>query len=177
MNFFATIIGILLVGFVSSGLIAGQVYTWTDESGNLHVTDTPPPQKSKVIDSLEYQEKTAAEIQEIERLQNIGQDQKSNEAIRQKAAAATKMAAKADLDAQEAGQKAAEAYKNAMQTYDRYGKTKDNRKKFKKRIRRAFDQAEAAQARASEAGEDARQAQQGARAAENEVKALDEQNQ
>jgi hypothetical protein len=46
MKFFAIIIGILLVGFLSSGLIAGQVYTWTDENGNLHVTDTPPPPKS-----------------------------------------------------------------------------------------------------------------------------------
>ena len=64
MKFFALIIGILLVGFLSSGLIAGQVYTWTDENGNLHVTDTPPPAKSKLKDTLEYQEKTGAEIQE-----------------------------------------------------------------------------------------------------------------
>jgi len=34
MKFFAITIGILLVGFLSSDLIAGQVYTWTDENGN-----------------------------------------------------------------------------------------------------------------------------------------------
>lgn len=177
MKFFAIIIRILLIGFLSSGSFAGQVYTWTDENGNLHVTDTPPPPKSRVEDTLEYQEKTAAEIQEIRRSQSARQDQMQREAIRQKADAAAKRAATADQDAQEASRKAAEAYKNAMQTYERYGKTKDKRKKFKKRIRRAFDEADAAQTRAFEAAENARQAQEDARSAVKEAEALDAQNQ
>ena len=168
MKFFAIIIGILLVVFLSSGLIAGQVYTWTDENGNLHVTDTPPPAKSKVKDTLEYQEKTTAEIQQLKQRQSIRQDQKHTESVHRQAEAAAKRAAKADQEAQEAGQQAAEAYENAMQTYDIYGKTQDKRKKFKKRIRRAFDQADAAQARASEAAENARQAQEEARNAAKE---------
>lgn len=177
MKFFAIIIGILLAGFLSSGLMAGQVYTWTDENGNLHVTDTPPPPKSNVKDTLEYQETTAVEIQERERHDNIRQDQKRKESIRRQAEAAAKRAAKADQEAQEASQQAAEAYENAMRTYNIYGKTKDKRKKFKKRIRRAFDQADAAQARASEAAENARQAQADARTAAKEVEALEAQNQ
>ena len=177
MKFFAVIIGILLVGFLSSGLIAGQVYTWTDEDGNLHVTDTPPPPKSKVKDTLEYQEKTAADIQELERREGIRQDQERKESIRRQAEAAAKRAAKADQEAQEASQKAAEAYENAMRTYNIYGRTKDKRKKFKKRIRRAFDEADAAQARASEAADNALQAQEDARTAAKEVEALEAQNQ
>jgi len=149
MKFFEIIICILLVGFLSSGLIAGEVYTWTDENGNLHVTDTPPPPKSKVKDTLEYQETTAAEIQQRKQRQSTRQDQKDRESVRRQADAAAKRAEKSDQEAQEAGQKAADAYENAMRTYNIYGKTKDKRKKFKKRIRRAFDQAEAAQARAS----------------------------
>ena len=177
MKKFSIIICILIVGFLSSGLMAGQVYTWTDENGNLHVTDTPPPAKSKVKDTLEYQEKPAAEIQELKHRQSTGEDQKSRESIRRQADAAAKRAAEADQDAQAASQRSADAYENAMQTYNTYGRTKDKRKKFRKRIRRAFDQAEAAQARASEAAENARQAQAEARAAEKEVKALEEQNQ
>jgi len=177
MKFFAIIIGILLVVFLSSGLIAGQVYTWTDENGNLHVTDTPPPAKSKVKDTFEYQEKTAAEIQELNQRQGIRQDQKREESVRRQADAAAKRAAKAEQEAQAADQKAAEAYENAMRTYNIYGKTKDKRKKFKKPIRRAFDQADAAQARAAEAAETARQAQEDARSAEKEVEALEAQNQ
>ena len=177
MKFFVIIISILLVGFLSSGLIAGQVYTWTDENGNLHVTDTPPPPKSKVKDTLEYQEKTAAEIQELKQSQRNQQDQKRTELVRGQADAAAKRAAKMDQEAQEASQKAAEAYENAMRTYNKYGKTKDKRKKFKKRIRRAFDEAEAAQARASEAAENALQAQEDARSAAKEVEALETQSQ
>ena len=177
MKFLAIITSILLIGSLNSGLIAGQVYTWTDENGNLHVTDTPPPPKSKVKDTLEYQEKTAAEIQELKQRQLIRQDQKSTDAVHQQADLASKKAAKADQEAQEASQKAAEAYENAMQTYKRYGNTKDKRKKFKKRLRRAFDEAEAAQAHASEAAENARQAQEVAKSAQKEVEALNAQNQ
>jgi hypothetical protein len=177
MKLFVIINSILLIGSLSTGLIAGQVYTWTDENGNLHVTDTPPPAKSRIKDTLEYQEKTAAEIQESKQDPLTGQDQKREEAVRRQADLAAKRAAKADQEAQEASQKAAEAYENAMQTYDRYGKTKDKRKKFKKRLRRAFDEAEAAQARASEAAENARQAQEVARSAQKEVEALNAQNQ
>ena len=135
MKFFAIITGILLVGFLSSGLFAGQVYTWTDENGNLHVTDTPPPPKSKVKDTLEYQEKTVQEVQELKQRQSIRQEQKNEESVRQRADAASKRAAKADQEAREASQKAADAYENAMRTYNIYGKTKDKRKKFKKRIK------------------------------------------
>jgi uncharacterized phage infection (PIP) family protein YhgE len=177
MKFFAIIISILLIGSPISGLIAGQVYTWTDEDGNLHVTDTPPPAKSKVKDTLEYQEKTAAQIQELKQRQGIRQDQKREETVRRQADLAAKRAAEADQAAQEASLKAAEAYENAMQTYNRYGKTKDKRKKFKKRLRRTFDEAEAAQARASEMAENARQAREVARSAQKEVEALEAQNQ
>ena len=177
MKHFTIITGILLVGFLNSALIAGQVYTWTDEKGNLHVTDTPPPPKSKVKDTLEYQEKTSQEIQKLKLHQNIRQDQKLGETVRQRADAAAKRAAKADQEAQEASQKAADAYENAMRTYNTFGKTKEKRKKFKKRIRRAFDQAEAAQARAAEVAENARQAQEDARSAAKEVEALEAQNQ
>jgi hypothetical protein len=177
MKFFVIIIGILLVGFLSSGLIAGQVYTWTDENGNLHVTDSPPPPKSKIKDTLEYQEKTAVEIEELNQRQDIRKDQEYSEPVRRKAEQAAKRAAKADQEAKDAGQQAAAAYENAMRTYNIYGKTKDKRKKFKKRIRRAFDEADAAQARASEAAENARRAQEEARAAAKEVEALEAQNQ
>ena len=177
MKFFIITVGILLVGFFSTSLFAGEVYTWTDKDGNLHVTDTPPPPKSKVQDVLEYQEKTAAEIQALERRREIQEEESRKESIRRKAGQAAKRAAKTDQEAREADQRAAEEYENAMQTYKKYGKTKDKRKKFKKRIRRAFDQAEAAQARAAEAAENARQAQQDAVSAAEEAKALDEQNQ
>ena len=177
MKLLSIAICMLLVGFLNSGLTAGQVYTWTDENGNLHVTDTPPPPKSKIKDTLEYQEKTAAEIQELERRQEARKKERHEESIRQQAARATKQAAEADANAQQAAQTAEAQYENAMRTYEKYGKTQDRRKKFKKRIRRAFDQAESARDRASEAANDARQAQAEERSALENVKKLEEQNQ
>jgi predicted nucleotidyltransferase len=83
MKFLIISVGILLVGFLNSGLFAGQVYTWTDKDGNLHVTDTPPPPKSNLKDTLEYQEKTAAEIQELKNRKKLrdekgGQEERIN---------------------------------------------------------------------------------------------------
>ena len=130
MKLFSIAICLLLVGIFNSGAIAGQVYTWTDENGNLHVTDTPPPPASKIKDTLEYQEKTAAEIQELENRQQTREKQKHEESIRQQAEKAAKAAAIADEEAQHAAQMAEKEYENAMRTYERYGKTQDNRKKF-----------------------------------------------
>ena len=81
MKFFASIIGILLVGFSGSGLIAGQVYTWTDENGNLHVTDTPPPPKSRLKDTLEYQEKTPPGIRKMQQPNQNGRVRAGSETL------------------------------------------------------------------------------------------------
>jgi hypothetical protein len=177
MKFLCIAICMLLVSFLNSGVTAGQIYTWTDENGNLHVTDTPPPPQGKVKETLDYQEKTAAEIQELERRREARKKQQHEESIHQQAAKAAKQAAKADEDAQEAAQIAEKEYENAMRTYERYGKTQDKRKKFRKRIRRAFDQADSAQQRASEAAENARQAQGDAQSSAETLKTLKEQNQ
>jgi prophage tail gpP-like protein len=167
----------LLAGFLNSGLIAGQVYTWTDKDGNLHVTDTPPPPKAEIKDTLEYQEKTFADIQEMQRRQEDRAKQKSEEAVRRQADKAAGQAAQADKDAQAAAQQAEEQYQKALRTYEIYGKTPEKRKKFKTRIRRAFDQAESAQQRASAAAENARQAQAEARSALENANALEEKSQ
>ena len=49
-----TIIFLFLLAFSAQ---AGKVYTWTDENGNLHITNTPPPKNAKVKDVLPYQQK------------------------------------------------------------------------------------------------------------------------
>ena len=177
MKFLGIAICMLLAGFLCSELAAGQVYTWTDEAGNLHVTDTPPPPKSKIKDTLEYQEKTPAEILELKRRQQAREKEKQEESIWQQAARAAKQAAEADANAQQAAQTAEAQYENAMRTYEKYGKTQDKRKKFKKRIRRAFDQAESAQDRAFQTAEDARRTQAQQRSALEKVEKLEEQNQ
>ena len=41
-------IGVAVIGAGSWALAQGNVYTWTDARGNVHITDTPPPEQGRV---------------------------------------------------------------------------------------------------------------------------------
>ena len=170
MKFFAITACILLAGFLNSNLIAGQVYTWTDENGNLHVTDTPPPPKSKLKDTLEYEEKTAADIREFQNRK----DKLTEEREQEKRAAGVEEAKRRARQAEERSQKAveqAEQITRDAETYiKRLSSTKEKRKQFRKKIQKETQRAEAAQERARIAIEDAAVAAEEARLAEEELK-------
>lgn len=170
MKFLPIIICILLVGVFNSGLIAGQVYTWTDENGNLHVTDTPPPPKSKVKDTLEYQEKTAADIQELQNIKERRDQDRLQETKTNRVAEAKKRAREADKAAQTAAEQADQITQEVEVYIRRLGSTREKRKQFRKKIQREIQRAEAAQMRARQAAEDAKQAAEDARLAEEELK-------
>ena len=38
-----------------------EVYTWTDENGNLHISEEPPPKNARVEDVVNYKERTPEE--------------------------------------------------------------------------------------------------------------------
>ena len=171
MKISVIIICVFLVGIFNSNLFAGQVYTWTDENGNLHVTDTPPPARAKVKDTLEYEEKTAAEIQELQNRQQRRDQQRQEEAEINRVEAAKKRAREADEAAQIAAEEADQITQEVEAYVRRLGSTKEKRKQFRKRIQREIGRAEAAQARARQAAEDAAQAAEDARLAEEEFSA------
>ena len=66
MKYLLTWISLLLLFFVTADLSADKLYTWTDEKGNLHITEHPPPQNAKTKDVMSYQPQTEAQIQKIE---------------------------------------------------------------------------------------------------------------
>ena len=57
---------LMLLFFVTVDLSADKLYTWTDEKGNLHITETPPPKTARTKDVMSYKPRTAAQIQKIE---------------------------------------------------------------------------------------------------------------
>jgi hypothetical protein len=57
---------LMLLFFVTVNLSADKLYTWTDEKGNLHITETPPPKTARTKDVMSYKPRTAAQIQKIE---------------------------------------------------------------------------------------------------------------
>ena len=66
MKYLLTWISLLLLFFVTADLSADKLYTWTDEKGNLHITEHPPPQNAKTKDVMSYQPQTETQIQKIE---------------------------------------------------------------------------------------------------------------
>ncbi len=135
---------------------AGQVYTWTDEHGNLHITDYPPPKSAKIKDVMQYQEKSVDEKraerkeQQEEALEDLKEQQ--NRQIEE----AKRKARQADERAQEAAARAEQITRDNNAYIKRLGSTKDKRKQFKKRIRRLKQEAETAQEVANVAIEEAR---------------------
>ena len=168
MKISVIIICVFLVGIFNSNLFAGQVYIWTDENGNLHVTDTPPPPKSKIKDTLEYQKKTAAEIQALQDRKEQLNRKRGEEAKINRVEEAKKRAREADKAAQEAAEQANKITQEVEVYVRRLGSTKEKRKQFRKRIQREIQRAEAAQQRARQSVEDARQAAEEARQIEEE---------
>ena len=174
MKFLITIACILLVGFLNSSLIAGEVYTWTDENGNLHVTDTPPPPKSKIKDTLEYQEKTAAEIQELQNRKKKRAEEWEQEKRTGSVDEAKRQAREADERAKKSVDQAEQITRDAETYIRRLSSTKEKRKQFRKKIQRETQRAQAAQDRARKAIEDAAVAAEEARLAEEELKKAQE---
>ncbi|CAB1075206.1 hypothetical protein D1AOALGA4SA_3026 [Olavius algarvensis Delta 1 endosymbiont] len=54
MKFAVFTISCLVILSVAPGVGAQRLYTWIDENGVTHITDTPPPSKAKLEDSVEY---------------------------------------------------------------------------------------------------------------------------
>ena len=54
-----TTIQVLCVGLVFlSAAVAGEVYTWTDADGNIHITDRPPKDSAQVESVIRYSKPT-----------------------------------------------------------------------------------------------------------------------
>ena len=70
-------ISLSLIFLANAPLSADQIYTWTDENGNLHITQTPPPEHAKLNNVMTYKplpERQVAEDPENERPEEM-QDQ------------------------------------------------------------------------------------------------------
>jgi uncharacterized protein YyaL (SSP411 family) len=56
----------MLLFFANAELSADKLYTWTDEKGNVHITEHPPPKNAKTMDVMTYQPQTEVQIQKNE---------------------------------------------------------------------------------------------------------------
>jgi chromosome segregation ATPase len=156
---------------------AGKVYTWTDEHGNLHITNTPPPKNANIKEVLPYQQKTSDDIQSEKQVQKKEKEEDLKATQTQQIEEAQRKLRQADERAKEAVAKAEQIYQDNNAYIGRLGSTKEKRKQFKKRIQRLKDEAELAQKVANEAIEDARQAAEALKELEEEIAKANQQPQ
>ena len=82
MKYLLTGIPLMLLFFVNTELSADKLYTWTDEKGNLHITETPPPKNARTKDVMTYKPQTEAQIRKIK--QNERRVEMQDEAAQKK---------------------------------------------------------------------------------------------
>ena len=161
-----TMIFLFFLGFSAQ---AGKVYTWTDEQGNLHITNTPPPKDARVKDVMPYQQKTYDDVQSEKQIQQKEKSEDLKDAQEQQIEAAERKLRQADERAKAAVARAEQITKDNNAYIRRLGSTKEKRKQFRKRIERLKQEAVLAQEVANEAIEDARQAAQALQELEEEI--------
>ena len=144
--------------FTASLLGAQKLYTWTDESGALHITDQPPPQKAQLEEVVTYKERTPEELNAIERRKNKLRRELDQEEQQEKAQDAQLKAQEAEEEAQTAKEQAEKEYEENKAYIDKLSNRKWKRKKFRKKIDRlkketeeSFSEAKSAAERAEEA--------------------------
>ncbi len=161
------LIGIVIVSiFTAFGeLRADKVYTWTDEKGNLHITQHPPPKRAKLKDTMDYLPRPEKKDLETVRRQEIGDKaglkiQKSDGARKARAEAQ-----KARQEAEMARFKAREAARKAEEY---------RQKGYAYRMEKAAEDAKAARERAKIAEEKAIRTEKKARIAEEMARQVDD---
>jgi FtsZ-interacting cell division protein ZipA len=175
-QFYLAIAIILLCGWTSN-VEAGQVYTWTDADGNLHITNSPPPKNATIKEVTPYTEKTREDIRQDQRLQEQEAIEDLQEKQEQQIEEAKREARQADQAAKQAVGRANKITQDNNAYIRRLGSTKEKRKQFRKKIQRLKQEAEAAQAQANAAIAEARQAAEAVQKLEEETAQANQQPQ
>ncbi len=171
MKPFTILVGLLLALLAALSLNAQKLYTWTDESGIVHLADQPPSEIERVedVEVITYEEKTPQEIEAIQvKKENLRRKFDREEQI-EKARRAEIQAREAEERAQKTMQQAQEEYEYNNEYIRRLTSTKNKRKKFRKRVDRLKAETEASLAEARAAVEQAEEATLKARTAAEEA--------
>lgn len=150
-------------------VVAENLYTWTDSSGKLHITDEAPPQNAIVKEIFRYEARKTDSFQAPKpKEQNTIHDAFSETNCQDVREMRTKAQKTIEL-AEEATQRAIEARVRADGFRRKVGFDDDRIQQFKYKMKKLEDQAEEAQSLAREANDRARRAELQAKLAELEA--------
>ena len=99
MKYLLIVISLILLFLVNAELSADKLYTWTDEKGNLHITQQPPPKTARTKNVMTYQPQTEAQTQKIE--ENERREEMQDEAAPKKETGQTAKKASAATEQQD----------------------------------------------------------------------------
>jgi len=164
--------GIILMVFVAtaSTLLAEEVYTWTDESGNLHITEEPPPKNARVKDIIHYQPESGKAIQEQEHRERLDERLREKKRRLHEAQQARTEAEKARKEAEAARARAREVARRSEEFIKTHDTNQYMRVAFKYEIKKAIEDAKLAEQQARAAEEKAAAAEKKAQLAEQRLK-------
>jgi hypothetical protein len=109
-----------IVLFFGVEAIAGQIHTWTDENGVLHMTDTPPPKSAKTVETYRYRVRPSRDLDAVQQIQahektaeRIAEAEERAVEMRKRAEEATLRADDAEIALKDEQRKIAEMFESA----------------------------------------------------------------
>ena len=163
----------LIIMVISNMMIlaaaAENLYTWTDASGKLHITDEAPPPNARVKEIVRFEPRKTNPFQAPKPKKQDSIDDVSKETKCQDAKKLRRKAKEANEIAEEATQRAIEARVRSDEFKRKVGFDHDRIQQFKYKMKKLEDQAGEAQSLAKEANDKAQQAELQAKLAELEA--------
>ena len=149
--------------------MAGKIYTWVDEKGVTHITETPPPTGGKLDNVMEYQPQTPAQESEIQdKLQGM-RNQSEKESLLAAVERAKREADEAQKKANETQARIAQEQAELEEYKKKFANTTDRKRRFRFEIQRREMQVLDAKEAALRAAQDARNAERRVAEAQSRV--------
>ena len=164
----------MLSFFMTADLAADTVYTWTDENGNLHITQDPPPKKAELKETMDYQPPPAKADLGSEHRPQIGAEAELKKQKPDEAQQARAEAEKAKKAAEIARDKAEEVTRMAKEYGESNNQNKVTQQTYEFQMEKSIEDAKAAEERARIAEEKAIDAEKKAKLAEEQVRPADD---
>lgn len=174
MKYFLTGIGVILSFVMTAELAADTVYTWTDEKGNLHITQEPPPNKAKIKETMDYQPQPAQADLESDDRKEIGAEAELKKQELDEIQKARAEAEKAQKEADRARGIAEETTRMAREYSESKNRNKVMLQTYEFQMEKAIEDAKAAEERARIAEEKAINAEKKAKIDEEQPKQADD---
>jgi hypothetical protein len=174
MKYFLTVIWVILSFVMTAELAADKVYTWTDENGNLHITQDPPPKKAELKDTMDYQPRPAKTDLESEDRKQIGAEAELQKQTSDEVQKARAEAEKARKDAEIARGIAEETTRMAKEYSESKNRNKVMQQTYEFQMEKAIEDAKAAEERARIAEEKAINTEKKAKLDEEQPKQADD---